>query len=75
VNTTLPPTLDPAAEIAAIQPVGPLQHISITNDLTNVFDATGIYDNPPFPDAVNAAPRTAGPDGRAEGGLDIDLTQ
>lgn len=75
VNTTPAPTVDPAAEIAAIQPIVPLQHMNITTDLTNVFDATGVYDNPPFPGAVTAAPRTAGPDGRAEGELDIDLTQ
>lgn len=75
VNTTSTPVLDPAAEIAALQPIAPLQHMNITTDLTNVFDATGVYDNPPFPGVVTAAPRTAGPDGRAEGDLDIDLTQ
>lgn len=69
------PPLDPAAEIAAIHTIVPLEQMNITTDLTNVFDAAGVYDNPPFPGAVNAAPRTAGPDGRAEGELDIDLTQ
>jgi len=75
MDATPAPVLDPAAEIAALQPIAPLQHMNITTDLTNAFDATGVYDNPPFPGAVNAAPRTAGPDGRAEGELDIDLTQ
>jgi hypothetical protein len=73
-ETPVPP-INPAAEIAAIQPIVPLEQMNITTDLTNVFDATGVYDNPPFPGAVTAAPRTAGPDGRAEGELDIDFTQ
>jgi hypothetical protein len=33
------------------------------------FDATGTYQSPAFPDAVNPAPRTSGPDGRDEGAL------
>jgi hypothetical protein len=74
-DDTPAPVLDPAAEIAALQPIVPLEQMNITTDLTNVFDATGVYDNPPFPGAVSPAPRTAGPDGRAEAELDIDLTQ
>jgi hypothetical protein len=73
-DTTPVPVLDPTAEIAALQPIVPLEQMNITTDLTNVFDASGVYDNPPFPGAVTAAPRSAGPDGRAEGELDIDLT-
>ena len=44
-----------------------LEEIDLTADLVNVADPTGTYPNPPFPDAVVPAPRTAGPDGRAEG--------
>lgn len=51
----------------------PLEQITVDLDATNVFDANGTYANPPFPDAVLPAPRTQGPDGRAEGGLDISL--
>jgi hypothetical protein len=52
-----------------------LQELSLTADLRNVFDPSGTYPNPPFPDAVQPAPRTSGPDGRAEGGFDIELPQ
>ena len=68
------PVIDPAAEAAAVQPMALLENVHISNDLTNVFDVLGTYDDPPFPLAVNPAPRSAGPDGRTEGGLDIDLT-
>jgi len=44
-----------------------LAEIDLTADLVNVADPTGTYPNPPFPDAVTPAPRTEGPDGRAEG--------
>lgn len=54
--------------------VDPLQQTHIINDLTNVFDISGTYSDQAFPDAVNQAPRTAGPDGRAEAVLDIDNT-
>jgi len=52
-----------------------LQELSLTADLRNVYDPSGTYPNPPFPDAVQPAPRTSGPDGRAEGGFDIELPQ
>lgn len=52
-----------------------LQEVSLTADLANVFDPSGTYPNPPFPDAIEPAPRTSGPDGRAEGGFDIELPQ
>jgi hypothetical protein len=52
-----------------------LQGLDVVIDGVNVFDATGTYANPPFPGAVHPAPRTSGPDGRAEGGLTIDLPQ
>jgi len=44
-----------------------LAEIDLTADLVNVADPTGTYPNPPFPNAVTPAPRTEGPDGRAEG--------
>lgn len=53
----------------------PLEEITLDADLTNRFDPTGTYANPPFPSEVESAPRTSGPDGRAEGGLDIQLPQ
>ena len=56
-------------------PVVPLTELTVDVDLTNIFDPTGTYPNPPFPAAVEPAPRTSGPDGRAEGGLDITLPQ
>ncbi|MBR7929394.1 hypothetical protein [Burkholderia ambifaria] len=52
-----------------------LQELSLTADLRNVYDPNGTYPNPPFPDAVQPAPRTSGPDGRAEGGFDIEFPQ
>ncbi|MTK12702.1 MAG: ABC transporter permease [Clostridiaceae bacterium] len=63
-------------EAFAPQQAAPLEEVTVTTDLTNIFDPTGTYANPPFPTAVNPVPRTAGPDGRAEGaGLDIHLPQ
>lgn len=56
-------------------PTYPITEIKVTNDLANVFDPSGTYSGPEFPDAVQAAPRTSGPDGRAEGGLTVTLTQ
>lgn len=53
----------------------PLEEITVDADLLNVADPTGTYPNPPFPDSVTPAPRTSGPDGRSEGGLDITLPQ
>lgn len=53
----------------------PLEEITVDADLVNVFDPSGTYANPPFPSSVTPAPRTVGPDGRAEGGLDITLPQ
>lgn len=70
-----PEDFDAAAEIAAIQPIVPLEQIGIVADLVNVADRSGTYDNPPFPEAVTPAPRDVGPDGRAEGSLLIDLPQ
>lgn len=52
-----------------------LEQVSITLDSSNVFDPSGTYSNPPFPSAVQPAPRTSGPDGRAEGVDLINLPQ
>ncbi|SEJ21620.1 hypothetical protein SAMN04244572_03148 [Azotobacter beijerinckii] len=70
-----PQPVDAVTEIASIQPIVPLDEISITEDLINVADATGTYPDAAFPDAVAPAPRSEGPDGRAEGGITIDFMQ
>ena len=44
-----------------------IDEFGIHVDSINVFDPSGTYPNPPFPDAVTPAPRTQGPDGRDEG--------
>lgn len=62
-------TFDPFAVLNAV----PLQQVNVTVDSANVFDASGTYANPAFPSSVLPAPRTQGPDGRAEGGLVINL--
>jgi len=69
------PPFDPVAVVASIQPIVPLDSVDVTDDMVNVFDPSGTYVDPPFPDAVNPAPRTAGPDGRAEGGLSFENLQ
>lgn len=56
-------------------PTNPLEEVTIDGDLANVFDPSGTYANPPFPDSVEPVPRTEGPDGRAEIGADITLPQ
>lgn len=56
-------------------PTSPLQTLDINADMVRPFDANGTYSNPPFPSAVNPAPRTSGPDGRNEGALNITLPQ
>jgi len=52
-----------------------IEQITVDADLGNVFDPNGTYPDPPFPNSVTPAPRTSGPDGRAEGGLVINLPQ
>jgi hypothetical protein len=56
-------------------PTNPLQTVNINVDTAEPFDPNGTYANPPFPSAVNPAPRTSGPDGRNEGALTISLPQ
>lgn len=67
--------VDAAAEIAAIERLVLLEGFDTTADLVNVADPSGTYDNPPFPAAVQPAPRTHGPDGRAEGGVSLEFSQ
>ncbi|VVE06673.1 hypothetical protein [Pandoraea sputorum] len=50
-----------------------LEGIDLTADLINVADPNGTYPDPPFPGAVTPAPRTQGPDGRAEGGVSVQF--
>lgn len=52
----------------------PLEGLDVFVDSINVYDTNGNYTQTPFPSSVQASPRTAGPDGRAEGGLNIELT-
>jgi hypothetical protein len=61
----------------AFQPVisDSLEQVDVHLDLAGPFDAQGTYPDPAFPDAVQAAPRTSGPDGRDEGALTITLPQ
>lgn len=50
-----------------------LQGVDVHVDTIDPFDPTGTYPDPPFPDAVQPAPRTSGPDGRDEGRLTFDF--
>jgi len=68
------PPFDPVAT-SGVQPIGPLTEFNVTGDLINIVDPTGSYPDPPFPGAVTPAPRTVGPDGRAEGGLSFEFPQ
>ncbi|CAG9256242.1 conserved hypothetical protein [Paraburkholderia caribensis] len=51
-----------------------LERMQLTVDLRTPFDPNGTYPDPPFPDAIPPAPRTTGPDGRAEGVIDLDFS-
>ena len=72
--TPVPP-FDPVVEAAKVSPIVPLEMVEITDDLVNVFDASGTYLDAPFPDSVTPAPRIEGPDGRPEGGLSFEELQ
>lgn len=52
-----------------------LAEINLTADLTNVADPSGTYPDPAFPAAVTPAPRTQGPDGRAEGEVNVQFDE
>ena len=51
-----------------------LQQLNVHFDLAQPFDATGTYTGSLFPDSVNPAPRTIGPDGRDEAFVTIPLS-
>lgn len=51
----------------------PLEGANVHVDTVHPFDKNGVYLNLPFPASVTPAPRTAGPDGRDEGYLQLDL--
>lgn len=70
-------TFDPIYDApAALQPVAPpLAGIDVQVDLVGTFDPNGTYPPGTFANQVMPAPRTAGPDGRDEGGLTINLPQ
>jgi hypothetical protein len=51
-----------------------LERMQLTVDLASPFDPNGTYPDAPFPDAIPPAPRTTGPDGRAEGVIDLDFS-
>lgn len=52
-----------------------LEGMNVHVDAGRPYDANGVYLSPPFPDSVTPAPRTAGPDGRDEGYITVDLPQ
>lgn len=53
----------------AIPDADPINEISVSTDLLNVFDPLGDYSaGTLFPQSITAPPRTIGPDGRIEGG-------
>jgi hypothetical protein len=52
----------------------PLEQFATFADLINVFDTTGEY-TPPMDYTPTDAPRTSGPDGRAEASIITDLPQ
>jgi hypothetical protein len=47
--------------------------VNLHADLISQFDPLGVYGALLFPDAVQPAPRTAGPDGRDEGYVEINF--
>lgn len=57
-----------------VAPADDLTRVVATVDTADPADPTGTYAGAPFPDAVTPAPRTTGPDGRAEGGFDVTFT-
>ena len=73
-EASVQPPFDPVTE-SVVQPIVSLCGLSVTSDLHNVFDPTGTYADPLFPDSVTPAPRDVGPDGRAEGGLSFEFPQ
>lgn len=66
-------TFEPAVIAPANYPA--FEGVNVHVDAGRPYDANGVYLDPPFPDSVEPAPRTAGPDGRDEGYIEIDLPQ
>lgn len=52
-----------------------ISEVAVHGDTQSVFDPTGTYPNPPYPDEVVPPPRTTGPDGRDEIGALIPVTE
>jgi hypothetical protein len=75
VRCELIETFDPIADAPdALQPAAPpLEGVNLHADLVSQFDPLGVYGDVLFPDAVQPAPRTAGPDGRDEGYVEINF--
>lgn len=63
------------AEVFEPAPPPAFQGVNLHVDAGAPFDASGVYPDPPFPTSVTPAPRTAGPDGRDEGYITVDLPQ
>lgn len=63
------------AEVFYPAPPPAFEGVNLHVDAGRPFDASGTYTGSPFPASVDPAPRTAGPDGRDEGLLQIDLPQ
>lgn len=71
VDCELFEVFDPTVIAPANYPA--FEGVNVHVDAGRPYDANGVYLNPPFPDSVTPAPRTAGPDGRDEGYVQIDL--
>lgn len=76
VRCELVESFDPICDAPeALQPVAPpLEGVDLHADLVSQFDPLGIYGDVLFPQAVQPAPRTSGPDGRDEGGFEINFS-
>lgn len=61
-----------ASDFAPV-PGTPIRRLGLVGDLVNVADPSGTY-TPAFDYPVNPAPRTEGPDGRAEVRADVPVT-
>lgn len=75
VRCELVESFDPIADAPdALQPVAPpLAGVSLHADLASQFDPAGLYGDVLFPQAVQPAPRSSGPDGRDEGGFETNF--
>ena len=72
------PTATPPAEAPwppAPDDIVAVESLDIHLDMAQPFDSSGTYTGTQFPQAVQAAPRTSGPDGRDEAALEFNLPQ